>query len=242
MAEYDRSKKVYAKGTISEADLESRKAAMQTTRADLENAELLLSRCTVTAPIEGVIRSLNAKVGLLLSVADPIAEILQIHRLKAIIGIPESDVTAVSHLDTVELCIQALDNTKITAKKYFLPASPETNARVYNLELQVDNSEGTLFPGMFVRADIVKQTVKNAMSVPFYSVISRNGEQFVFVEHDGLAEKRPVHLGIMEKWMVEVTDGLHADDRLIVEGHRSVEDNQKVHVVRNISDPGDLPQ
>ncbi len=242
MAEYGRSKKVYAKGTISEADLESKKAAMQTARADLENAELLLSRCTVTAPIEGVVRSLNAKVGLLLSVADPVAELLQINHLKAIIGIPESDVTAVSGLDTVELCVQALGNEKITARKYFLPASPEPTARVYNLELEVDNSERTMFPGMFVRADIVKKRVDNAVIVPFYSVISRNGEQFVFVEHNGVAEKRPVHLGIMEKWMVEVTDGLHSSDQLIVEGHRNVEDGRKVQVVRNITDPGNLPQ
>ncbi|HID69378.1 MAG TPA: efflux RND transporter periplasmic adaptor subunit, partial [Desulfobacterales bacterium] len=239
-AEYDRDKKLYAKGMIPIADLDAKKTRMETAKADLEDAQLQYSRCTIIAPMDGVIRTLNAKVGLLLSVADPIAEILKIDQLKAVIGIPESDVNAVRKLDSVELTIQALGNEKITGHIHFLSPSPETIARIYNLEVKIDNSDGRIFPGMFVRADIVKNTMDNSIVVPFYSVISRNDEQFVFVEKDGTAEKRNVSLGIMEKWMVEITEGLQPGDRLIIEGHRDVENMQKIKVVKAVNSPGEL--
>jgi len=239
-SEYERDKSIYDKGVIPASAMDANKMNMQTTMADYENAKLLYSRTTVTSPMDGIIRRMNAKIGLQLSIGDPIAEILEIDRLKGVIGIPESDVLAVKKLDTVGITIQALNNKKISAKVHFLSPSPETIARIYNLELEIDNRDGDIFAGMFIRADIIKKTYQNTIAVPFYSVVSRNDEQFVYVEEDGIARKRYVSLGIMEKWMVQITDGLRPDDRLLVEGHRDVEDNQKVKVVKTITDPKEL--
>lgn len=239
-ADFKRDKSIHTKGMIPTADLDAKKTRVQTTKADFEDAKLQFSRCTITAPMDGIIQHLDAKVGLLLSVADPIAEILKINRLKAVIGIPESDVNAVRKLDTVTIVIQALGNKKITARKHFLASAPETIARLYNLELEIDNSEGTILPGMFVRADIIKDNIDDAIVIPFYTVISRNDEQFVYIEQEGIVKKRKVQLGIMEKWMVEVKDGLKAGDNLLVEGHRDVENDQKIKVVKTITDPSEL--
>ncbi|WP_228854331.1 efflux RND transporter periplasmic adaptor subunit [Desulfomarina profundi] len=234
-SEYLRDKSIYEKGVIPTSALEAKKTTMQTARADYENAKLLYSRTTVTSPMDGIIRRMDAKIGLQLSPGDPIAEILEIDRVKGVVGIPESDVTAVRRLDKINITVQALDNRKISAKVHFLSPSPETIARLYNLELEIDNRDGEILPGMFIRADIVKKSVKGAIVVPFYSVVSRNKEQFVYIEEDGIARKRPVQLGIMEKWMVRITEGLNPGDRLIVEGHRDVEDGQKVKVVQAVS-------
>ncbi|MFW2369115.1 MAG: efflux RND transporter periplasmic adaptor subunit [Desulforhopalus sp.] len=240
LADYDRDKSIYDKGVIPTATLEANKTNMQTARADFENAKLQLSRTTITSPMDGIIRSLDAKVGLQLSVGDPLAEILQIDRMKTVIGIPESDVTAVRKLDQVDITVQALDNKVFKGRKHFLSPAPDTIARLYNLELEIDNSDGEVLAGMFVRADVVKQQLENTLSVPFYSVISRNNEQYVFVEEDGLARKRSVQLGIMENWMVQVTEGLEPGDRILIEGHRDVEDQQQIKVIKAITSPEEL--
>ena len=72
------------------AQMEARERAMQAAKADLENAQR-------TIPVQyqipmGVIQSLNVKVGLLLSSGDPVGQILKIDNLKAVVGIPESDI------------------------------------------------------------------------------------------------------------------------------------------------------
>jgi membrane fusion protein (multidrug efflux system) len=51
-----------------------------------------------------------------------------------------------------------------------------------------------------------------------------------------LAERRPVELGILEDWKVQIKKGLTPGDRVIVEGHRNVEEGQRVNVVRVVSE------
>lgn len=240
-AEYNRQKAMYDKGVVPVATLDSARTAMQKARADYEDAGLLLSRTTVTSPMDGIISRLDAKIGLQLSVGDPLAEILQIDRMKGVVGIPESDVSAVRRLENVELTVQALDDKTFNGKTHFLSPSPQTAARLYNLELAIQNDAGEVLDGMFIRADIVKERVDNALAVPFYSVISRNDEQYVFIEQEGVARKRKVSLGIMEKWMVQITAGLNPGDRLLVEGHRDVEDTQSINIIKTLTSPAELP-
>lgn len=228
--------------TIPQAELDKYQAQMQTANAAMEDAELRLSRCVIRAPMNGIIRRLDAKVGLLLSIGDPIAEILQIDRVKAVVGIPETDVAAVRRIDEVTLTIQALNNREVTGRKFFLASSPSSTARLYPLELELDNPDRAILPGMFFRAQVIKETVANALAVPLYSVITRNKEQFVFVARDGVVHKQPVKLGIVEQWQVQVTEGLKPGDQVVVEGHRDVEDGQQVRVIHVITDPGKLSQ
>lgn len=240
VSEYDRDKSIYDKGVIPTSTLDVNNTNMQTAKADYDNAKLMLSRTAVASPMTGIIRTLDAKVGLQLSVGDPIATILEIDRMKGIIGIPESDVTAIRKLNSVDLTVQALGDKVITTSKHFLSPSPETTARLYNLELEIDNRDRSLFAGMFVRADVVKSRHENSIAIPFYSVVSRNNEQYVYVDEDGIAKKRNVSLGVMEKWLVQVTAGLKLGDKVLIEGHRDVEDNQKIKVIKELSDPEDL--
>ncbi len=235
-ANLKRLQTLFKKNLIPQAELENTEAHVQTAKAELENAELSLSRCNVTAPMSGVIRRLDAKKGLLLNVADPIARILEIDRVKAVIGIPESDVNTVRNIDTVQLTVQALNDRILEGRKHLLAASPDNFARLYNLELAIANPEGVLLPGMFVRAEIVKKAAESSLSVPLYTVITRNGEQFVYVEEGGSAVKRSVELGILEDWRVQVKKGLAPGDRVIVEGHRNVEEGQKVNIIRTLSE------
>jgi membrane fusion protein (multidrug efflux system) len=239
-SEYARDKSIHDKGVIPTATLDINRTNLQKAKSDYENAKLLFSRTSVTSPMDGIIRRMDAKVGLQLSIGDPIAEILAIDRMKGVIGVPESDVTAIRELKNVDLTVQALNDRIITGKKYFLSPSPESAARLYNLELEIDNSGGEVLAGMFVRADIVKKQIDETLAVPFYSVISRNDEQYVFIEEEGVAKKRKVSLGIMEKWMVQITAGLNPGDSLLIEGHRDVEDNQNVKIIKTLTNPPEL--
>lgn len=86
---------LYGKKIIPEAEMEEVIARLKTSKARLNKAQLMLSRCKITAPGPGVVQQLDAKEGLFLNAHDPVAEILQIDRVKAVVGIPESDVALV---------------------------------------------------------------------------------------------------------------------------------------------------
>ncbi len=235
-AKHKRLASLFDQGIVPEAELENLEAQVKTSKAALENAELMLSRCTIKAPISGVIRRLDATEGLLLSVSDPVAEILQIDRVKAVVGIPESDVALVKNIKEVHLTIQALDNREVVGRHHFLASSPESGARLYRLELAIDNKDNLIMPGMFFRARIVKRVIEDTVAVPLFTVIKREEQQFVFVEEDGVAKQLPVELGIMADWRVQITKGLSPGSRVVVEGHRDIANGHKVKTVRVIDD------
>ena len=90
---------------------------------------------------------------------------------------------------------------------------------------------------MFFRAQIVKKVYRNAVAVPIYTVIKRQDRQFVYVEKNGVAHQLPVKLGITEDWRVQVTSGLLPGSRVVVEGHRDIDQGHKLNIVRVLSDP-----
>jgi membrane fusion protein (multidrug efflux system) len=236
----DRTKSLFEEKLITRAQLDADAARFNALSASMKNAEIRLERCTITAPIDGTINRLDAKEGLYMNVQDPVAVILDIGRVKVSVGIPESDVDDVRKLSSFNITIDALDGRTVKGRKHFLSRSPETLAHLYKLELEVENSGGELLPGMFARVNIVKREVKESISVPLYSVITRGDEQFVFVSNNDTAHVRMVETGILEGWMVEITKGLEEGDHVIVVGHRSLDEGQEVNVVRSVSHPEDL--
>ena len=236
-ANYKRLETLFEKEIIAKAEIDKLDAQVKASKAALENAELMLSRCTIKAPIPGVIRRLDATEGLLLRASDPVAEILQVDRVKAVVGIPESVVALVRNIKDVSLTIQALDNKKIIGRNHFLSSSPESGARLYRLELAIDNKENLILPGMFFRANLVKRVIPDTVAVPLFTVIKREDQQFVFIEEGGVAKQMPVELGIIEDWRVQITKGLSPGNRVVVEGHRDIDHGYKLNTVRVINDP-----
>lgn len=80
----------------------------------------------------------------------------------------------------------------------------------------------------------------DTISVPLYSVVTRNDEQYVFIAQEGKAIKRQVSLGIMEGWRVQITKGVTIGEQILVEGHRDVENGDTIKVIRVIDNPGEL--
>lgn len=224
------------------SQLDDAVAQVENYQAAMDTAALNLERCTITAPMDGIINQRHIESGQYLNVADPVVEILQIDRVKIIVGIPESDVEAVRRLDSFEVTIDALDGRKFTAKKYFLSRTADSQARVYPLELALDNRKHEILPDMFARVEIVKEELVDSLSVPLYAIISRNDQHLVYVVEDNVAKAREIDLGIQQGWRIQAKSGLNPGDNVIVVGQRSVNDGTAVKVVRTISDIKELNQ
>ncbi|MBW2409429.1 MAG: efflux RND transporter periplasmic adaptor subunit, partial [Deltaproteobacteria bacterium] len=161
-------------------------------------------------------------------------------RIKVRVAIPESDVDAVRGINNFTVRIDALGDETFPAKKHFLSKTADPMARLYSLDLVVNNIQEEILPDMFARVEIVKKEVLAGLAIPLYAVIARNDEKFVFVVNDARVHKRRVDLGILDGWRVEVKEGLRPGDQVIVVGHRSVNDGDTVNVVRSTENPEDI--
>ena len=240
LAQLNRLKELYKEQLATREQLDNVTAQMKRLKAAMDNAALNLERCDIRAPINGVVNQIYIEKGQYLSTSDKVAEILQMDRVKVEVGIPESDVDAVRRVDDYQVRIDALDGKIYSAKKHFLSNTADAMARLYNLDLMIENTTGEILPDMFARIEIVKQEVSEGISIPLYAVISRGETNIVYVVNSEKAHRREVELGLQEGWMVQITKGLKSGDKVIVVGHRDVNDEQPVNVVRTVQDPQDV--
>lgn len=225
---------------IAQSEYDAAQAEVDRLKADLAIAELQIKRCYIKSAISGIVNVLSAKKGLYLAVADPVATVLDIERVKVSVGIPETDVDGVRRIDRFEVNIEALQNRKVIGHKYFLAVAPESQAQVYKLELEVANPSGAILPGMFARVEIIKQEFPQALAIPLYAVIARDNSHYVFIEDDNVARIREVKLGILDGWQIQITEGLEPGQRVVVVGQRSVDKDQQLNVVKKVSSPAEI--
>ena len=237
---YERISELAEKNIAAKTELDKTEAQLKALAAQLSEAKLALDRTKITAPINGRLNEIEAKIGDWMGVEKRVAQILQFEEVKVTVGVPESDVAAIIDLNEADVIIEALSNRRVKGKKIFLSRQPGTMARLYDLDLVVKNPDGRILPGMFARVELVKEVFEGTLVIPLYAVISQNDENFVFVEKDNKAEKRHVDLGISSGWLIQVTSGLEPGDHVIVVGHRQLDNGQGVEVIQSVRDAGEL--
>jgi len=238
--EYERTSALVRKKVMSPAELDKISAQLKDLEAQVNEVQLALSRTQIVSPICCLLNETKANRGDFVGVGDPVARILQLDPVKVTVGVPESDVAAVFGLTEAEVIIEALNKRRVKGTKVFLSRMPRTLARLYDLELRVPNPDGKILPGMFVRVDLVKTVFRRALPVPLYAVITQADRSFVYVEENGRAKRRDVELGILVGWEVQVASGLKPGERVIVVGHRFLDDDQPVKVIKNVSDAREI--
>jgi membrane fusion protein (multidrug efflux system) len=240
LSDRDRMSDLVQKKIAAATELDKMEARLKDLAAQLKEAQNALDRTKIVSPISGRLNDLPTEIGDRLGVDKPVAQILQFEDVKVTVGVPESDVNAVFDLKEADVIIEALDKRKVKGTKVFLSRQPKDLARLYDLELVVKNPDGRILPGMFARVELVKKVFQNALVIPLYAVIAQGDENFVYVEKDNKAEKRSVQLGILSGWQIQITSGLQPGERVIVVGHRLLDNGQEVEIIKNVQDPKEI--
>ena len=242
MATQKRLKALVKKNFVTQSQLDDAVARAKTSKAALDNAKLNLNRCTILSPMKGVVDRVHIENGTFLNSGDPVAQIIQIDKLKIEVGIPESDVDAVRKLKTFNMTIDALDGKTYTGEYHYLYNTTDSMARLYNLEIKVDNTDGQILPDMFVRVKIIKNQDPKGISVPMYSLVNHNKDIGVYVEKDGIVRFRQLNTGFQDGWKTQIPKGLFSGEKVVVVGHRIIEDGEQVNVTKTIRDMEEITQ
>jgi HlyD family secretion protein len=86
----------------------------------------------------------------------------------------------------------------------------------YTVVLSVPNTNQLLKYGMTATAEILIEDKKDIVTIPVEAVQSRQGKKYVTLKKaDGTNEAKEVTVGISNKTMVEITEGLKEGDKLV---------------------------
>lgn len=121
----------------------------------------------------------------------------------------------------------------------FSEVSVDPTTGSFGLRVKVDNPDGLLMPGMYVRAVIGGGVRSDAVLVPMQGIARdpKGDTTAMVVGKDNKVEVRPVKVSrtVGDKWLVE--DGLKAGDKVIVEGLQKIGPGMPVKA----TEKGDAP-
>ncbi len=198
-----------------EARYETALANVTLAEAMLKTAEVRLGYTRVTAdwdagPDERVIGQRYLDAGALVAANTPIMSILDIGQVRAVIPVSEKDYPKVSIGHPVTVSTDAFPGRRYQGRISRIPQELGTLTRDADIEVAIANSDFSLKPGMFVRADIEFARRDGAVAAPLAAVVRRDdGSRGVYVvneEQDSVAFA-PVTEGIVDGNFVELVNG-----------------------------------
>jgi membrane fusion protein (multidrug efflux system) len=226
----ERRRRLYDNKIIAKEELDQNETQRKLAAADLAQVRVRYNHGFPKSPITGVVNHLYLDVGEFADTGKPIADIVNIDKIKINVRVPELDVRYVSKGQMTPIKIDAFADRTILGIVEFVAFKADHATKTFLVRSVIENADHAIRPGMIGRVAFVRHEIPDAIAAPLFAIVDKGGERIVFVEKDGVAESRVISIGVIETDRVQITSGLNVGDHLIVRGHTEVEDGMQVIV------------
>jgi len=208
------------------------KAQMENAKAALDIANKKLNDCVIKAPISGKVSFDNITIGELASSQSPAITLINDNNVQIEIDVTETNVDNVYIGMKSEITVQSQN---IVSSGKVTEISPEIDEKTgtFKVTVSIDNLDNKLKNGMLGNVRLIDKDSLNKILVPKSSVISEDGNSFVFIVKDGKLKKQNIKIGNEVNKYIEILEGLSIDDEVIVEGSNSLKENQSFNIIKN---------
>jgi RND family efflux transporter MFP subunit len=228
----------------AEAQLASAESSVQAARdakagADQEyvRAQTMMGYATIRAPFAGVVTKRYASTGSMIQAgiasqtqAMPLVKLAQNNLLRLILPVPVNDVGGVKNGQAVDVNVSSLGRT-LQGTVTRSADSVQMATRTMDTEVDVQNRDGSLVPGMYAEVHLHLAARPNVLSVPIDAVDGLGTSvQQAYVIHDGVVHLVAVKIGLQTPNRLEILSGLQEGDKVIVGRHTGLSDGERVDV------------
>jgi membrane fusion protein, multidrug efflux system len=202
-------------------------AQLESDQASRDNIVAQLSYTEIRAPVSGRIGSIPYKAGTTLRIADNtmtsvLGTLNQVDPIFVQFAIPQiilPDLRAAMNKGDVKVNALLDDGTRQPGAMAFIENTVDPNTGTVGAKARIANATEALWPGQFVKAEVVLGNEAAALSVPAAAVQLGSAGPYVFVIQDGkTAEVRPITIKRTQGGESVVGSGLQSGDSVVVDG------------------------
>lgn len=222
-------------GAVAGQEVELARAAVQADQARVDSLRALERYLTVTAPFEGTIIERNVHPGALVGPQAganqlPMLRIEQVHKLRLTVPVPESLAGAIAEGVPASFTVRAFPGVKFSGVTARVSHSVDTATRSMAVELDVDNTDGRLAPGMFAEVLWPVKRSGPSLFVPPSAIVQSTERTFVVRVKEGVGEQVPVQRGTAQSDLVEVFGALQEGDIVARRGSEELRSGMHVEI------------
>ena len=234
--QFERQQQLAAQKLIPAGQLDAQRASMEAARARLDATRARLADRVITAPFDGVLGFRQVSPGTLVTPGTPIASLDDVSVVKLDFSVPETFLSALAPGQAITARSGAYPDREFTGEVTTIESRVDPVTRAVTVRASLPNPDRLIRPGMLLTVDVF-QPERQALVVPEIAVIQVARDSHVFrVREDDTVEEVVVELGQRRRGEVEVTSGLSAGDRIVVDGTVKLRDGSAVTEVSPAED------
>ncbi len=228
--------------------LKALEAQLQSDEANRDQVQTQLSYTEIRAPVSGRIGSINSKAGTIVRVADntataTLAVINQVDPIFVSFALPQvllPDLRAAMAKGPVR--VDAIVNDKRqSGTMAFIENTVDPNTGTVTAKARINNGNEGLWPGQFVKVEVILGVEPEAISVPAASVQLGPQGPYLFVVKDGVAEVRPLVIKRTQAGESVIGSGVSDGEQVVIDGQLRLVNGAPVTVRPPATAPGAAP-
>ena len=227
-------------GTISPNDLDQATARMNADHAQLEAAKASYKEVTIVqgyleirAPFNGVISLRNVNTGAYVGPSGkgsefPLFTLQEQKHLRLVFSVPELYTGYLSNHNEISFEVKSLPNEKFTGKIKRLSGALDTKLRAERVELDIENNNKRLLPGMVAEVSIPLPSRDSSFVVPKSAIVNSIERIFVIRVSDNKVQWVNVQKGRDLDSVSEIYGALQPGDQLVKKASEELRDGSSL--------------
>jgi len=213
--ELERDQVLYENDGITKQALENAENTVRAAQLQLESAQdtynTLQKNSSITAPISGVIESRDVEVYDNASLQSAICVISQKSNMEVVFQVPERVKNTLSIGSTVTV---EKNGKTYQATVLEIPSKTVENTGLFEVTARIKDGD-SLSTGSKVVVRLITDRAENVLCVPLDAIYYDNGQPYVYVNQDGVADVVQVETGIYDDTHMQILSGLGKDSQVI---------------------------
>ncbi len=242
---YQRMRKSHAVSeqaiTVKEKEMQAHAALLKAAMQKVKNIGAFIRFKKIVAPFDGVVIQRNINVGDLVSkegtLSTPNAKtnlftVAVVDRLRLFVHVPERFGPFLKPGMTAEVTVPQLPNRRWTANFLTIARGFEVNTRTATTVFVIDNEDGALWPGSYAKVNLSAPIERQAFTMPSTAMVfQEHNTQVIVLTEDDRVHLKTITVSKLMDQVVEVAEGLSADDRIVNNPSAALLEGDKVRVV-----------
>jgi RND family efflux transporter MFP subunit len=227
---FKRSAELFAKGMISQQDLDAARRSYEVARSQYEaaneDARVKKDYSVIRAPFKGVVSKKYTEVGELLLPGKQIVTLVDPDRIYVLATIDEVDVGRLRLDQPVTVTVDAFPGEKFeSAIRRISPivSGGKLETRTADVWIFFARKDSRIKPGMSADIEVLVTTLRDVLAVPSQAVVERDGKKQVYVVEGkglvsgdrGVVRLRPVEIGESNWISTEIRKGLSVNELVV---------------------------
>ncbi len=195
--------------------------------AQVKQSEQKLKQCFITAPFMGIISDIKVFPGATVTLGTVLLTLTDLSRMRVEIAVLEADLSFIKIGTSFEFLESPTNSYPVSA----IHPQIDPDSRSGRVLAVIANDQKKYRDGQRVMVKLVRKVFTNRLVVPHSAILTRNDRELVFVVKNGISKWQYVKMGVSNRELVEIIEGVAPGDTVVTGGHYSLAHDVPVKVI-----------